>query len=456
MADPYTEIYQASRQRQTARATPRGVSASKQRMIDDRDNMLRARSTVEQAIIDDRDNQLRLHTMESPAPDQVARQTRIAREANVAPAMVEDLDGAERAQNANRMTKVLGRYPAFGRWAADNPRGFVTAQDDHKALSLLGDAWEGLKNIRHRVVAGALDSLPAALEIDDIAHSPLGTVAPAFPLLADLSRGVRTSAANTLRTAAASQRERGRADNWYAEAALSGVESLPITVAAVMTRNPRMAAAIPALAVRGNALSDAREKGLSGAKAQVYAGLQGGVEYVTERLPLGGLADALVKKTPLGKVIAHQLATELPGEQVATALQDLTDWAFLPENSDKKFGDYLRARPQAALQTGIATVSGASLQTALAVAVDRAVGSVHSVASRAGAMAQARHEGRILDRLVKATEASKFNARDPDGYVGMIEHIAEETGVTHLYIPADVLHAYMQVDRFDPERCPFG
>ena len=55
------------------------------------------------------------------------------------------LDGAERAQSANRLTKVLGQYPALGRWAADNPRGAAAASDDHESLGMLGKAFGSLK-----------------------------------------------------------------------------------------------------------------------------------------------------------------------------------------------------------------------------------------------------------------------------------------------------------------------
>ncbi len=133
-SDPYIDIYRASRKPPVAR--PRGLSL------------------VDQTIQDDRDEELRINAMTSPAPEQVARQTRVAREAGVEPALVGDLDMAERAQQANRTTQVLGRYPAFGRWAASDPRGAVAASDDHESLGMLGRAWETTKAIPAALSAG--------------------------------------------------------------------------------------------------------------------------------------------------------------------------------------------------------------------------------------------------------------------------------------------------------------
>ena len=431
--NPYVELYR-SRRAQSAippRQRPRGVSL------------------LEQTIMDDRDNMLRVSIMDAPAPEQIARETRVARAAGQPPAMVGDVDYAEKAVNANRLTKVFGRYPALGRWGATNLRGAATAQDDQVAVGMLGRAFEGVKNVGHRLTAGAFESGAGLLGNDDMFDGPLGTANPIMKIASDLTMGYRAKAAETMRSTASSQREQGRAKNWYADTALSGVESIPIALAATLTRNPTMAAAIPAISVRGSSLAEAKRQGLSGAKAQVYSVLQGGTEFLTEKISAGRLVNDLIKGTGIGKTIIRQLGAELPGEQVATAVQDLTDWAMLPENNDKTFGEYVRARPQAALSTAIATSAGTMAQSSLAVAVDRSMRAAGKVTDRVYQASQARRDAQVLDRMGKAAQASKFRTRDPEGFAGMIGAMSEETGATHIYIGSEAMAAYAQTDAYE-------
>ena len=428
--NPYVELYR-SRRAQSAnppRQRPRGVSL------------------LEQTIMDDRDDMLRATIMDAPAPEQIARETRVARAVGQPPAMVGDVDYAEKAVNANRLTKVLGRYPALGRWGATNLRGAATAQDDHHAVGILGQAFEGVKNVGHRLVAGAYESGAGLLANDDMFDGALGQTNPIVKIASDLTMGYRAKAAETMRSTASSQREQGRAKNWYADTALSGVESIPIALAATLTRNPTMAAAIPAISVRGSSLAEAKRQGLSGAKAQVYSVLQGGTEFLTEKIPAGRLVDDLIKGTGIGKTIIRQLGAELPGEQVATAVQDLTDWAFLPENNDKTFGDYVRARPQAALSTAIATSAGTMAQSSLAVAVDRSMRAAGKVAGRVEQAGLAKRDAQALDRMGKAALASKFRTRDPEGFGSMIGAMAEEAGADYIYLSAATVTAFAYCD----------
>ena len=136
--DPYAQIYRSvQRREQTQQRAFSGTS-------------------LEQAMQDERDNQIRLGIIAAPAPDAVAKATKIARDTDVAPGEVDgNLASAEKMQQANRMTAVLGKYPAFTRFAQTNPRAVAAAADDHKALGILGDAWDFLKKAGTRLEAGS-------------------------------------------------------------------------------------------------------------------------------------------------------------------------------------------------------------------------------------------------------------------------------------------------------------
>lgn len=106
----------------------------------------------------------------------------------------------------------------------------------------------------------------------------------------------------------------------------------------------------------GQAYQEAREKGLSPQQALPFAVSQGVIEVATEQMPLGKLLDDINKKTGFGRMLLNQLKKEIPGEQLATVLQDLNEWAVL--HPEKPFTDYLAERPSAAAQTLIATIVG--------------------------------------------------------------------------------------------------
>jgi len=106
----------------------------------------------------------------------------------------------------------------------------------------------------------------------------------------------------------------------------------------------------------GQAYQEAREKGLRPEQALPFAASQGVIEVATEKMPLGSLLNDINQKTGFGRMLLNQLKKEIPGEQLATILQDLNEWAVL--NPEKPFSSYLADRPSAAAQTFIATVVG--------------------------------------------------------------------------------------------------
>lgn len=165
------------------------------------------------------------------------------------------------------------------------------------------------------------------------------------------------------------------------QAILSGFESLGIAVPSLLAGVAAGAAsANPAVGTRvslglmgaqtgGEAYSDAREKGAGVAQSIAHATSQGAIEVATEMIPASRLLDDLAKRTGLFQLVTRQLASEIPGEQVATALQDLNDWATL--NPDEPFSTYIESRPGAAAHTLVATIVGTLGQTAGVAAGDR-------------------------------------------------------------------------------------
>lgn len=168
-------------------------------------------------------------------------------------------------------------------------------------------------------------------------------------------------------------------DSQAASSLYSGVESTarmaPGLVASVLSGTPAAMLAYGAADAGAGGYSEAREAGYNPAWAALNAANQAGAEYITEKIPAEKLIGDLAQKSGLFKTLGHQIATEVPGENVATLLQDASNQSFGLDG--KKKGDwsqYAADRPGAAIDTTLATVAGTGIHTGAAHAISRAMG----------------------------------------------------------------------------------
>lgn len=172
----------------------------------------------------------------------------------------------------------------------------------------------------------------------------------------------------------------------------------------------------------GQSYQQGREQGLSVLQALPFAASQAAIEYATERLPLHRLIGDVKAAAPLWQTIARQAGLEIPGEQVATVLQDLNEWAVLPENQAKPFTEYLKERPNAAAQTLIATVVGVGGNVAVARGVESIVGDAQE---RAQAQQAAQQDAQRVKQLFAMASQSKLRERSPDTFGDLVQELAE-------------------------------
>lgn len=127
-----------------------------------------------------------------------------------------------------------------------------------------------------------------------------------------------------------------------------------VALAPLVSTTPAAMAFGAGVLAGGPAYFEAREKGIGPAGSSAYAAGQGGLEYLTERIPLGllfgkaggGVADRLLKAT----------VPEITSEQIATLTQDALRQAVI--TPEKSWDEYWNERGQAALQTLKATAGG--------------------------------------------------------------------------------------------------
>ncbi|MBK6615916.1 hypothetical protein [Ottowia sp.] len=109
---------------------------------------------------------------------------------------------------------------------------------------------------------------------------------------------------------------------------------------------------------------------------------------------------------------------------------------MLPENAGKTFGDYLDARPNAALQTAIATAVGGGAQVATVKAAGWAVNRADYQAEKAR---QAEQHAQVLAELNTLAQANKVLQRSPETFQEFVAKAAEDGPLQSVYIDGQTL-----------------
>lgn len=333
--------------------------------------------------------------------------------------------------------------PAFWNMLRDNPKLAEYLSDpDNAALSQ--DDHDGLGTIEQMLTYGAnaLRSIGAAFPstnaavwglfqapadlLSDYVGKPLFDGSDPFAALSKRFGEYRRQQERV------AERVRPEAGGFVEQATYQGLESLGQNLLMLI---PGMAAARPGMVLGGmgavtggQAYGQAREQGVGPERAAMFALSQGLVEIATEKIPVNTLFKGLVQNTGFLRLMTQSLASELPGEQVATILQDINEWSVLPENAAKTFRDYLEERPSAAAATAIATIVGTMGQVGVARVMDRA----------------------FLKSAGEAVKQSKTGERMPEKLREFVAGLTEGTPMENVYVPLQDAQTYFQSQNIDP------
>jgi hypothetical protein len=218
---------------------------------------------------------------------------------------------------------------------------------------------------------------------------------------------------------------------------LQSVGQMAPTLALGLIAGPEAALAATGITTGGQTYSQGREEGLSAAHSLLYGGIQGAVEVATEFIPVHRLLKDVTEHSGFILTLAHQMIPEVAGEEIATAFQDLNDWANLPSSKDKTFHDYLAARPDAAVQTLVATVLATGVTVGGSAGIARLAG---------GPMAT-----KVVTDLGTAATSTTLAKVSPDKFGEAVAHAAAG-GLTTLYAPVSAIDTYAQSQGVAPER----
>ena len=284
-----------------------------------------------------------------------------------------------------------------------------------------------------RAVAELVAPLADALEVDPadpafkddwrraLGGNPLRRLAEGFGIQAGLNE-----------QDAAAVRPKG--NNWLTSGIFSGIESLGqnLMTLPIALVNPAAGLAAMGAFTGGSAYEDARAKGLPMEQALPFAASQAAIEIATEKLPLGKLLEDVKAGTPFFQTLVRQIGAEIPGEQLATVLQDLNEWAVL--HPEKPFSDYLEERPSAFAQTLVATIVGAGGNIAIAKTIETAAA---RVLRDGGQMQQAGAFSQALEQALKGAASSALRERNPEEFRKLVADLSDNGTV---YVDAEVLN----------------
>lgn len=389
------------------------------------------------------------------APDLAAKANEASRSTGI-PAGAFDADylkifDTQRKQAA--IEKVGVKYPKVATFLA-NPDNAAVAQDDVDNLGVLARTWDETKRFALRAPVTMSSGLWGALS------ATMQTIAKYNPG-ANLQRAIFGSSIDDALASYANQKSvegrdivqanQTRVKNFVGRNLIQGLDSTVTTAtgiaAGVLTRNPEATLAIMGAQTGGSEFQKARDAGKSLEQSIFYGAQQGTIEALTEKIPASKLLGDLAAKTPFAKTLFNQLTREIPGEQVATFMQDLTEWANL--HPEKTIGQFLEERPQAALETLIQTASGTMVQTSASKAVDASLRVADKVVNKVSAAREAQQSSEFLDKLAAAAEASKTRTRDPQAYESLVAALSADSGAENIYIPAEKVREYLQSSDWD-------
>lgn len=376
------------------------------------------------------------------SPDDVAKTLDLANRTGANRLEVqENLKSFQQSDSMSRIEALRQSAPKLRSWL-DEPVNLELAHDDTESLGW----WEQVQKTGGDISSGIGGSLAAGYVRISEGIWGLGRMASegndAFASWV-AGREIRSGVSDFLTGQQASAKKiaddfRPDVEDPTARAALQGVESLPVSAAAITATILSGGAAAPGLLVMGGTTAGseygtARDQGMSWAGAAGYGAGQGYIEAATELLPMKWLVGDLVKETPFVKTLLKQQLAEGVTEQVATHSQDFLSWAVLPENADKTINDYIAERGPAAYDTLVASLVGSGIQTSVAQAADTGLRTL----SESYQQKRAEDLARFIQALSDNAKDSKLLTRLPDKYREAVAAITKDGPVENIRVQSE-------------------
>ena len=381
----------------------------------------------------------------------------------------EHLPQVEQERDQAHWDVLVQRAPKAAQFLTERPAAAAAMRDDMPAITSVADAvgravsWMmgaqrdgGLPGFAGRaattVGAGATFGLSSAAA--GMLAAPFGLADQALQVLDNVAAGVTGTprrqivgapgpegflldlgqqAGDTMRRATPDMSNAGNIERGFQSGLQSLGQNLLLLPLALTPGGAPLALGAMAASAGGQSYGQARQAGVGPVGAAVYGASDAAIEFGTEAFAFLPFLRDLKAGAPLVRNLLMTAAREVPGEQAATLLQDLNAWAVL--KPDATLGDYLAERPDAAVQTLVATLVGTggqvTLMHGLQKVLDRAAG-----VDRQAQFAERQQQA--LAELATLAEATKVRQRDPETAAEFFQSLTDEQ-VPALYVDAQVL-----------------
>jgi len=215
----------------------------------------------------------------------------------------------------------------------------------------------------------------------------------------------------------------------------SGLQSLGTNLTmmplGVATGSGAVVAGVMGAITGAQAYTTARLKGMEPIGAATYAAPAAVFEYAFEKVPASRLLADLAKGSSILKTFTNQIVPEVLGEQATTVLQDFNEWVRL--NPAKTLREFAEERPDAAVQTLVATLVGVAGQSSVVGAVGRLSGA-RQKAEQAESVAD------TIKELQTQVAGSKLKTRNPQAFRDLVGELSQEGDAPKdLYVSSDQL-----------------
>ena len=407
----------------------------------------------------DSTRELRARMLSAPNADQAAIDADLAERQGVNRLEVErnrdTFVAVDRAQAIDDLRKTA---PKLRAWLDYNPANLEVAHDDVENLGW----WEqtaaffspgnlSIDKVGQALQSGFVDKIPEQLYgLDQMLGDANASIYKALPdwfpgkfglvneqvqrsLMADMKR--QEMAAQGKANAPVGETWLERGIYGAAQSAPSTLVSLAITA---VTKSPVVGSGSMGATTAGGAYGEARDEGKSLGDAFRYALTQGGIETATEFIPLKFLVDDLAKDSSFAKTFFRQAAAQGITEQAATFLQDAS--TFIELNPDKTLGEFLVERPNAALETLVASTIMSGVTTTVAKGVQAAGDQLDQNAKQK----RAELLGKTFDAMAQNAKDSKLLKRLPEKYRELVNQVTKDGPLENVRIAPEAIVSLAQ------------
>ena len=195
-----------------------------------------------------------------------------------------------------------------------------------------------------------------------------------------------------------------------------------------------------------------RAEGLDADQAADFANRQGMIELVTELAPTKALVKMFGDKKSFGASLREFVFSDVVGEQFATALQTLNEYAYgLDEQiaNAKSAGEVFELQIERQYVTLVASVVGSGIQAGGVKAVDVATRPFRKASyDEASNVAQSHVEAEQMDRLVTLAQASRTNERAQAHFKKFMDGLSPDA---EIYLDAESIAELQESEVVIPE-----